>query len=102
MSVTSAQWGWKQYFRPTPKKVKEWLIALKGIVASGAVASLYSEKPYWAVGILVAGFFIDEATKFVGQIPEVQAVEDAKQAIKETVSEAAKEILEENESKAEY
>ena len=50
----------KNYFKPTPKNIQKWLLALKSIMATVGGAAYFSENQKAAFWILVAGAAINE------------------------------------------
>jgi len=52
----------KNYFEPTPKNVKKWLLAIKSILATISVSAYVNGNEKIAFWILVGGAVIDELT----------------------------------------
>jgi hypothetical protein len=52
----------KNYFEPTPKNVKKWLLAIKSILAIISVSAYVNANEKIAFWILVGGAVIDELT----------------------------------------
>jgi hypothetical protein len=52
----------KNYFEPTPKNVKKWLLAIKSILATISGAAYVNGNEKIAFCILVGGAVIDELT----------------------------------------
>lgn len=52
----------KNYFEPTPKNVKKWLLAIKSILGTISGAAYVNGNEKVAFWILVGGAFIDELT----------------------------------------
>lgn len=52
----------KNYFEPTPKNVKRWLLAIKSILGTISGAAYVNGNEKVAFWILVGGAFIDELT----------------------------------------
>lgn len=55
----------KNYFEPTPKNVKRWLLAIKSILASISVSAYVNGNEKVAFWILVGGACIDELTNLI-------------------------------------
>lgn len=55
----------ERLFAPTPKKIRQLLLALKGFIGSVSVGAIFQDKPYWACGFLIAGAFIDFLLNFL-------------------------------------
>lgn len=92
------KYGLKEYFRPTPQKVEAFLLWMKGILAIPAVMTAADGSWKITVIIMFAGFVIDQTCKFIGEHPEILAVEEAEVAIKDKVEEAAAEVKHEIET----
>jgi hypothetical protein len=52
----------KNYFEPTPKNVKKWLLAIKSILGTISVSAYVNGSEKVAFWILVGGAVIDELT----------------------------------------
>jgi hypothetical protein len=52
----------RNYFEPTPKNVKKWLLAIKSILATISVSAYVNGSEKVAFWILVGGAVIDELT----------------------------------------
>jgi len=52
----------RNYFEPTPKNVKKWLLAIKSILATISVSAYVNGSEKVAFWILVGGACIDELT----------------------------------------
>ena len=52
----------RNYFEPTPKNVKKWLLAIKSILATISGAAYVNGNEKIAFWILVGGAVIDELT----------------------------------------
>jgi hypothetical protein len=52
----------RNYFEPTPKNVKRWLLAIKSILATISVSAYVNGNEKVAFWILVGGAVIDELT----------------------------------------
>lgn len=52
----------KNYFEPTPKNVKKWLLAIKSVLATISVSAYVNGNEKIAFWILVGGAVIDELT----------------------------------------
>jgi hypothetical protein len=52
----------RNYFEPTPKNVKKWLLAIKSILGTISGAAYVNGNEKMAFWILVGGAFIDELT----------------------------------------
>lgn len=48
-----------KYYKPTPKNVKKWLLAFKGLIGTLSGVTLINDYPKVAAGILIAGALID-------------------------------------------
>jgi len=55
----------KNYFEPTPKNVKKWLLAIKSILATVSGAAYVNGNEKIAFWILVGGACIDELTNLL-------------------------------------
>lgn len=55
----------KNYFEPTPKNVKRWLLAIKSILATISVSAYVNGNEKVAFWILVGGACIDELTNLI-------------------------------------
>jgi hypothetical protein len=55
----------KNYFEPTPKNVKKWLLAIKSILATISVSAYVNGNEKIAFWILVGGACIDELTNLL-------------------------------------
>jgi len=55
----------KNYFEPTPKNVKKWLLAIKSILATISGAAYVNGNEKIAFWILVGGACIDELTNLL-------------------------------------
>jgi len=55
----------KNYFEPTPKNVKKWLLAIKSILATISVSAYVNGNEKIAFWILVGGACIDELTNLI-------------------------------------
>ncbi|NDC31803.1 MAG: hypothetical protein EBZ58_12910 [Bacteroidetes bacterium] len=55
----------KNYFDPTPKNVKRWLLAIKSILATISVSAYVNGNEKVAFWILVGGAVIDELTNLI-------------------------------------
>jgi hypothetical protein len=55
----------KNYFEPTPKNVKKWLLAIKSILATISVSAYVNGNEKIAFWILVGGAVIDELTNLI-------------------------------------
>jgi len=53
------------YFEPTPKNVKKWLLAIKSILATVSGAAYVNGNEKIAFWILVGGACIDELTNLL-------------------------------------
>ena len=90
--MSKLRYGIREYFKPTPDKVKRLQVAWKGIIASGGIVAITQEHWIGAVGIGIVGFIINELFLFFGDHPEFLAVEQAERALKDKVEEVANEI----------
>lgn len=61
--------GVRQYFRPTPKNIRKFLLGFKAIMGSAAIGNALAERWWWSIGILVAGAIVDELVNFIGEHP---------------------------------
>lgn len=52
---------WEAYLSPTPKNVKKWLLAVKGILGSAAIGEYFSGDPDVAFWLVVIIGIINEA-----------------------------------------
>lgn len=78
--------GVKQYFRPTPRRVEEWLIGLKGLVLAGVVY-FGSDKEWLSATITFAvGGAIDTLVKFIGEHPIVTIEKSEERLIRDEQS----------------
>jgi hypothetical protein len=48
-----------RFYSPTPRRVKNALLAFKGFIGSISISAIIQEDPYWACGFLIAGAFIE-------------------------------------------
>jgi hypothetical protein len=55
----------KNYFEPTPKNVKKWLLAIKSVLATISVSAYVNGNEKIAFWILVGGACIDELTNLL-------------------------------------
>ena len=55
----------RNYFEPTPKNVKKWLLAIKSILATISVSAYVNGSEKVAFWILVGGAVIDELTNLI-------------------------------------
>jgi hypothetical protein len=55
----------RNYFEPTPKNVKKWLLAIKSILATISVSAYVNGSEKVAFWILVGGACIDELTNLI-------------------------------------
>jgi hypothetical protein len=55
----------KNYFEPTPKNLRKWLLAIKSILGTISGAAYINGKEKVAFWILVGGAFIDELTNLI-------------------------------------
>lgn len=53
------------YFEPTPKNVKRWLLAIKSIIGTISVSAYVNGNEKVAFWILVGGACIDELTNLI-------------------------------------
>jgi len=57
----------KNYFEPTPKNVKKWLLAIKSVLATISVSAYVNGNEKIAFWILVGGACIDELTNLLSK-----------------------------------
>ena len=55
----------RNYFEPTPKNVKRWLLAIKSILATISVSAYVNGSEKVAFWTLVGGACIDELTNLI-------------------------------------
>ena len=60
MESNQVSYSLKNYFKPTPKNIQKWLLALKSIMATVGGAAYFSENQKAAFWILIAGAAINE------------------------------------------
>jgi hypothetical protein len=61
--------GFKQYFQPTPKNLRKWLLAGKSLIATIATHEFFSGNANNAFWIMVAGAALNELANLIGETP---------------------------------
>ena len=53
------------YFKPTKKKAKKFILAMQGLFGSSAMIAFMNNKPEWSTYILIAGAAIDFIVRMI-------------------------------------
>ena len=65
--MTKTKFGFGQYFKPTPKNVRKWVLALKSLVGTIATADFFNGNPTRAFWIMFAGAVLNELANLIGE-----------------------------------
>lgn len=55
------------YFKPTPKNIQKWLLAIKAIIGTIAVSEFASGSPHVAFYLMLAGAILEEGSKLFAE-----------------------------------
>ena len=64
---TKTKFGFSQYFKPTPKNVRKWLLAGKSLIGTIATAEYFNGSPSRAFWIMLAGAALNEFANLLGE-----------------------------------
>jgi hypothetical protein len=64
---TTTKFGIKQYFQPTPKNLRKWLLAGKSLIGTIATADFFNGNPSRAFWIMFAGAALNELANLIGE-----------------------------------
>lgn len=62
--------AWRSYLKPTPKNVKRWLLAMKGIIATCAGSAYFAGNDKAAFWMMVAGGVLNELVNILSDETE--------------------------------
>ena len=64
---TKTKFGFNQYFKPTPKNVRKWLLAGKSLIATIGTAEYFNGNTKSAFWILFIGAALNEFANLIGE-----------------------------------